>query len=270
MIKKTIRYIFLPFIFVTGILQSAGNEINKADSLFNTRFVHFNKKTILTDSVAVNEAIRLYRHILRESSDKRITYEALWKLLQAYYFKGNFTTDNTEEKKEIFSTGIDIGEHYIDVFADSVEINCWLGILWGYWGEVHSSLAAARKGVPGKVKHYAEKTIELDDHYLEAGGYRMLGRLHYMVPKIPLIMGWPSNDKSLRYLKKANEIAPDNLLNKLYLAETLYATGDKTTSKQFLQDIINNKKIVHDIIIDTWAKNQAQIAMQKLFPINSE
>ena len=83
-------------------------------------------------------------------------------------------------------------------------------------------------------------------------------------------MGWPSNDKSLRYLKKANEIAPDNLLNKLYLAETLYATGDKTTSKQFLQDIINNKKIVHDIIIDTWAKNQAQIAMQKLFPINSE
>ena len=256
-------------LVVTPFLR-ADPYIIKADSLFENRFVGFDTEKVMADSATVNKAIRLYRRAIDVNGLKYSKGEAIWKLLRAYYFKGNFTTNDLAEKQQIFNRGTEIGEKYIDQYPESVEMHCWLGILWGYWGEVHSSFAAARKGVPGKVKDYAEKTIQLDDRYLDAGGYRMLGRLHFMVPKIPLVMGWPSKEKSLEFLRKACTLAPDNLLNKLYLAETLHATGNKDEAQLLLEEILNTGEIVHDIIVDTWVKKEAQRLMEKLFPANGE
>jgi tetratricopeptide (TPR) repeat protein len=261
--------IFQLMLVFTTFLR-ADPYLMKADSLFENRFVGFDAERILADSVAINKAIGFYQQAIDVSTLNNSKREAIWKLLRAYYFKGNFTTDDIEEKQQIFSRGTEIGENYIDQYPESVEMHCWLGILWGYWGEVHSSFTAARKGVPGKVKYYAEKTIQLDDRYLDAGGYRMLGRLHLMVPNIPLVMGWPSKEKSLKFLRKACTIAPDNLLNKLYLAETLHATGNKGEAKLMLEEIVHTGEIVHDIIVDTWVKKEAQRLMEKLFPANGE
>jgi tetratricopeptide (TPR) repeat protein len=258
------RFLQLMILFNTMLI--ADDYIVKADSIFNSRIDHFDVEKVLADSTTVNRAIRLYQKSLTANRLKEEKYEAIWKLLQAYYFKGNFTTDNMEEKQRIFARGVEIGEHHIKTYSESVEIHCWLGILWGYLGEVYSSFTAARKGVPGKVKYYAEKTIELDDHYLDAGGYRMLGRLHFMVPKIPLLMGWPSKEKSMQLLKKACAIAPKNLLNKLYLAEVLYEENDKNQARLILENVIHTREIIHDIIIDTWVKNEAGRLLHKFFP----
>jgi tetratricopeptide (TPR) repeat protein len=241
----------------------AENTLTKADSLFESRNAIFNEAELLADSANINEAISLYQNEFEAGTDSSKRQEILWKLLRAYYFKGNFTTKDINGRKAIYTKGIELGENHIHEFPRSAEIHCWLGILWGYWSEVHSALTAARKGVPGKVKYYAEKTIELDDTCLDGGGYRMLGRLYFKVPKIPLLMNWPSKKKALEYLEKANGIAPENMLNKLYLAEVLFAGNKKERAQGLLREIINTEGIQHGLDVDAWIKDQAKKLMQK-------
>lgn len=238
-------------------------ELAKADSLFSRRNKRFDKEKMLADSFVVNEAINSYQKVIKQSNNSKDKLEAVWKLMQAYYFKGNFTVTSKNLKKKNFSKGIKIGETYIDVFPQSPEIYCWLGILWGYWAEIHSKLSAVRKGVPNKIKTCAEKTIELDEFYLEGGGYRMLGMVHFKVPKIPLFLNWPSKKKSLTCLEKAYKIGPDNLLNKYYLAEVLLDQNQKDHALKLLLDIIQTEQIKHGLAIDTWIKNQAKSLLQK-------
>jgi tetratricopeptide (TPR) repeat protein len=261
--KHTILAFNLIIFYALFSHSLAEDSMTKADSLFEQRNAIFNAAELLADSDNVNEAISLYQNEFDTNADSSKKQEALWKLLRAYYFKGNFTTKDNSDKKQIFSKGIEIGEKYLDEFPKSAEIHCWLGILWGYWGEVHSTLTAARKGVPGRVKYYAEKTIALDDTCLDGGGYRMLGRLYFKVPRIPLLMNWPSKKKSLEYLEKAYEIAPENMLNKLYLAEVLFANNKDERARKLLTEILNTTEIKHGLAVDTWVKRQAEELMQK-------
>ena len=263
--KYTLFVILLPVLLFITVPLVACDYIVKADSLFELRDRDFNEEKLLADSARINRAIALYKTAINDSICAEYKKDAIWKLLQALYFKGNFTTHNKSEKKEIFTEGIEIGEKYKDEFPQSVEVHCWLGIIWGYWGEVHSALSAARKGVPKKVKYYAKKTIELDDKYLDAGGYRMLGRLHFMVPKIPLLLSWPSKEKSQQFLEQAYQIAPDNLLNKLYLAEVLFSRDYKDRAFDLLHEIVDMNCIKHGLVVDAWIKKQADEFLKKNF-----
>ena len=241
----------------------ASDTLAKADSLFELRDVNFDVENLLADTSYINRAIDLYTHVLENNPDQSNKTEALWKLLQAFYFKGQFGTADKDAKKEIYSRGIDIGEKYVELLPESVEVYSWLGIMWARWAEVYGVFAAARKGVANKVKYYGEKTLEMDPDYLGAGAYRLLGMLHSSVPKIPLILTWPSKELGLEYLEKAHEIAPDNLYNKMYLAEVLYDHKQYDRAETLLKEIINTQEIVHDLAIDSFIKKQARDFLDK-------
>jgi tetratricopeptide (TPR) repeat protein len=248
---------------ITAVRLFAEDAIVKADSLFEYRNEGFNQEELLADSTNINNAIDLYKQVLTDSVNSEKKHEAIWKLLRAHYFKGNYITKDNDYKKLIFAQGMEIGEKFLPEFPESVEIHCWLGILWGYLGEVYSGLSAARMGIPKKVKYYAQKVIELNDTYLDGGGYRMLGRLHFLVPKIPIFMNWPSKKKSQLYLEKAHEIAPDNMLNKLYLAEVLFRRDQEERARILLQEILDTEGVVHGLAVDTWIKSEAKDLMKK-------
>src|SRR5262249_22178413 len=57
--------------------------------------------------------------------------------------------------------------------------------------------------------------------YANAGGHRMLGRLHTLAPKIPFFTGWVDRDRAVAELRKAVELGPEDPTNSLYLAEAL-------------------------------------------------
>jgi thioredoxin-like negative regulator of GroEL len=87
--------------------------------------------------------------------------------------------------------------------------------------------------------------------------------LYFKVPRIPLLMNWPSKKKSLEYLEKAYEIAPENMLNKLYLAEVLFANNKDERARKLLTEILSTTEIKHGLAVDTWVKRQAEELMQK-------
>jgi hypothetical protein len=237
----------------------------QADSLFERRNENFDIKRLLADTIYVNQAAVIYEDLLVSTTDSLEKSEALWKLLQTYYFKGQFCAEDEDVKQEIYEEGIEIGETYITEIPESVEVYMWLGINWARWAEVSGVLSAAMKGVAGKVKEYAEKTIRLDENYLDGGGYRLLGMLHLSVPNIPLILSWPSNEEGLLNLEKAYKIAPGNLYNKMYLAMAYHAEDQIERSKSLLLEIINTTEIVHDLAIDSFIKKEAENYLNKEF-----
>lgn len=256
-------FIYLCLVLIVPLV--ATDRIEKADSLFQLRNEHFNVQRLLADTLYINKAIIIYKDVLESSADSLEKSEVLWKLLQSYYFKGQFGEDDDDLKREIYDEGIEIGEKYIEKIPESVAAYLWLGINWARWAEVSGIFAAALKGVAGKVKYYAEKTIELDEYYLDAGGYRLLGMLNLSVPKIPFILTWPSEEKGFNYLEKAYKIAPQNLYNKMYFAMVLHSNDQTERAKSLLLEIINTQEIVHDLAIDSFVKKEAQNYLNENF-----
>jgi tetratricopeptide (TPR) repeat protein len=72
-----------------------------------------------------------------------------------------------------------------------------------------------------------EKVIQLDPGFSDAGAYRILGKIYL---EMPGAVGG-SNKRSREYLEKAVALAPDNVLNHLYLAQVLKALGDKKRAR---------------------------------------
>ncbi len=230
------------FLIIAGLLclwnvGSADELIATADSLYEHRGDSFDTETQIADSAEIDLAIDLYRQAM-ESSSYDTKVEATWKLLRAYYFKGNFTTDDKELKKRIYDDGKKLGVESLEHFPESAGINLWTAILYGVWAEEYGKLKAAREGAAGKIRDYCQKAIQLDSLFGDAGGYRILGRVHFKSPKIPFILGWPSKEKSQRYLERAIALAPDNLYGKQYLAEVLYERDQKDKAISLVQEVV--------------------------------
>lgn len=191
----------------------------------------------------IEQAIAAYTAALDEEPTH---LEARWKLLRALYFKGEFVLDDDEARRDLFAHGreiADTGRHQIErqyhLAEDSLEMNpqqvadaigsdetaaevfFWSSTHWGLWGRYRGKFAAAREGVATKIRKFAEIVILLDEDIENAGGHRVLGRLHSEAPKIPLITGWIDRERAISELRRALELAPTDLLTQVFLAEAL-------------------------------------------------
>lgn len=192
----------------------------------------------------VNEAIAAYERAVKEQPDR---LEGYWKLLQALHYKGDFAVSGKEGKQQAFARGKEVAEAALDrlakkttgsrekldamtpaqaaktvsAVAEAKPLFLWAAVHWGLWGDVFGRMAAARQGVGDKVRRYSETLVALDERYEDAGGHRVLGRLHTLAPKVPFVTGWVDREKAVSELRKAVALGPDNWDNQLFLAEAL-------------------------------------------------
>lgn len=191
----------------------------------------------------IDEVIAAYERAVKAQPDR---LEGHWKLMRALHYKGEFATPTREGKQQVFARGKEIAEAALARLArrargrekldamDPVEaakvlaqvpearpLHLWAAVHWGLWGDVFGRLAAARQGVGDRVRRYSEVLIALDERYEDAGGHRVLGRLHTLAPKVPFVTGWVDREKAVVELRRAVAIGPDNLDNHLFLAEAL-------------------------------------------------
>lgn len=193
------------------------------------------------DSAAVQAAISAYA-TLAELDPANI--EARWKLLRAEHFYGDYVLADEGERLTQFertramadegrayllrSAGLDPEERDPQTVAAALEgtpdeaaIFIYSAIHWGRWGELTGKMKAARQGVAGRLRDYAETSVLLDETFDEAGGRRFLGRLHSEAPKIPLVTGWIDRKRAVEELDRACALAPENRFNQLFLADAL-------------------------------------------------
>lgn len=170
--------------------------------------------------------------------------EARWKLLRAEHFYGDYvltgdaerlthferTRAMADESREMLlrSAGLDPEERKPETIAAALEgtsdeaaVFIYSAIHWGRWGELTGKMKAARQGVAGRLRDYAETSVLLNETFDEAGGRRFLGRLHTEAPKIPLVTGWVDREQAIEQLDRACVLAPENRFNQLFLADAL-------------------------------------------------
>ncbi|HEV7516756.1 MAG TPA: hypothetical protein VGR07_10685 [Thermoanaerobaculia bacterium] len=172
--------------------------------------------------------------------------DGFWKLLRAIHFKGEYVARTPAEKQAAFGRGREVAEAALDRLArrvggrvqldkmspqatakalagvpHAIDVYLWGGADWGLWGDAFGRLAAARQGVADRVRHYGEVAVALDERYADAGGHRLLGRLHTLAPRIPFFTGWVDHDRAVAELRRAVELGPGDPTNSLYLAEAL-------------------------------------------------
>jgi tetratricopeptide (TPR) repeat protein len=207
--------------------------IKKGDDFFEMRTVDY--KGTWASTVPVTNALSAYLKAY-ELGDR--SAELATKILQASYFYARYAEKERDKQKEVLQKGIEIGEEAIKKHPDDAALNYEMSVCWGRWGVVNGIFASAMKGVANKIRKHAERTISLDPDYAEGGGYRVMGRLHFMAPRIPLILSWPSKEESLKYLKKAVDANSDNLINHFYFAESLYHFGSNEEALKHLDIIL--------------------------------
>lgn len=234
----------------------AQTSLQQADDLYARRAENFDPATLTVDPANIDSAIELYTAAYGESTGPA-KEEACWKLIRACYFKGEFAETESDAKKAVYDVGKKAGEEGLKQFPESVELHAWMAIIWGVWGEEYGILRSAREGVAGKIRDHCEKVIELDDTYYDAAGYRVLGRLHFKAPKIPIILGWPSKDKAVEYLEQAHEMAPRNLYTKLYLAEALHNRKQQERAATLLREVIDSQGLYQGVVEDAFNRKQA-------------
>jgi tetratricopeptide (TPR) repeat protein len=162
--------------------------------------------------------------------------EARWKLARALCFKGSYTGLDEEGQRAVFDKARAAGEQAIQIVErrvrnpmpfdtkhdpDAAPSYYWAAVAWGRWALATGKTEAARKGYAEKVRNYASAVIGIDQMFEDAGGFRVLGRLHDHAPRIPGLTEWVSHEEAVRNLRQAIKLEPLSLVNRLFLAEAL-------------------------------------------------
>jgi tetratricopeptide (TPR) repeat protein len=205
----------------------------------------------VASSIEIDASLEAYSGALKKN---RSDVDDRWKYLRSTYFKAEYTEQSDEQKAALYERAMPIADEAIALEREAAgrrasrnaramepgelgaalagdvtagETFFWASVTWGQWALVHGKLQAARQGAAGRIRDEARTTIAIDPKLEDAGGYRVLGRLHCVSPKVLFVTGWVDREAGVRYLRKAVEIAPENFVNLFFLAEGLREHTDR-------------------------------------------
>ena len=237
----------------------------------------------------INKAIASYE--AAASRDPGLV-EARWKLMRAFYFKGNFTGLDDDSKKAVFEKAKRVGDEAVAILekgledkglqgilevgpealagalkdrSDSAPTYFWASACWGQWAITQGKLEAVRMGAADKIRSYGLTVIGIDPDFEDGGGYRVVGRLNDQAPWIPFITGWVSRDEALKYLRLANKVGPRNFSNRHFLAEALHHGGDAKDQAEavaleeaLVADAPSPQRLVEDLSMQELARQNVE------------
>jgi hypothetical protein len=217
--------------------------LDQGDSLFNRRAEdHQGSKA---SPNRIGQALVAYRAAWQMD---RKEARAAWQLMRGLLFAEHYVSSSLKEQYALLDEGRRVSKQAVEALRahcqkDGIPISPWpsqtcaddlkkvsgaaevyyySGSLLAEWARVHGAFAAAKSGAAAKIRDFAQMSIWIDDQVRYGGGYRMLGRLHHMCPRIPFVTRWISKKNVLPNLEKSLTIDPRRKYNRLYYAEALY------------------------------------------------
>ena len=241
----------------------------------------------VADPREIDAALDDYSAAIKKS---RNDGDAKWKYLRATYFKAEYTGLPPEKKVALYERAMPVADDAIAAqrarAADKTgmkgtslepaevgqalagdltagETFFWTAVTWGQWSLVHGKMAAVRQGAAARIRDDARATIAIDPKLEDAGGYRVLGRLHAVSPKVIFFTGWVDRDEAIKDLREAVSIAPGNLVNQFYLAEAIHEySEDRAPAVDLLKAVLAATPHPDHLVEDVRVQMDAQKDLQ--------
>ncbi|OFV90194.1 MAG: hypothetical protein A3J75_00555 [Acidobacteria bacterium RBG_16_68_9] len=162
------------------------------------------------------------------------SYEATWRLAQAYFWVAHTQPDRLF-KKAMAAKASERAQQAVEIQPERVEGRYLYAVAVGEYASTIGIMKAVTEGVAGKIETAALKAYELDRDFDSGAPMMLLGRYYYMLP-------WPKRDldRSRRYLEELKSRHPKVLTGRCYLAETYYAQGEKDQARAELDFVAQN------------------------------
>lgn len=245
-----------PLVLLLAVsVHAAEDPEARGDRLWARRAEGF-EATHKADPALAAGTVRAYEEALRaRPRDLRLHF----KLIEALYFDGHFAEADPGKARDRFDRMVELADEACTL-SDSVESHFWAAVSWGLWGMSHGHLAAAMKDVAGRVRDHSARVAELDPGYRDAAGWRILGRLHTVVPRIPVMTEWVDREQGIAFLRQAYGTSTRDLRNPLYLAEALLENKpeERTQALALLREVAGKTPRAEDLVEETETIEEAR------------
>ncbi len=259
----------------------------RGDRAFRRRAAGF-AETGAPSAGPIDAAIAAYEEALEREPGR---LDLRFKLMEAVYFKGYHVERDAKRRREHFDRLIALATRALELVeaaaggAETLSVLepaeragrlravpgaaaalYWTTAAWGLWGMTHSSLAALRRGVGGKVRDHARLLAEVDERYRDAAGLRMLGRLYTEAPKVPLVTGWIDRREGLAMLRRAVEISRRDPRNLFFLAEAIlrFEKERRAEALELLRELARRQPDPDQLVEHTETLEQARALLAEV------
>lgn len=204
---KTLYAILLFFLSVplwANAAPSVNQDLLFADSCYAARAERANGDK--ADKKNANLMIEKYRAAMADSAVLEPATEGLVKSL---FFSFRFVPFDKSKRKQKLDSLKAISEDAYRQFPKNKEIAHVYASAISMWGNERGALTSVKEGVANTVR----------DVSTAAEDWQVLGRAHFVLPYVPLVLSWPDKKLADKYLTMALQQNPKDLYNYFFLAE---------------------------------------------------
>jgi len=183
------------------------------------------------------QGLEYARMLLRENAG---SYDVAWRTARAAFW----VAEHSSDKKVMEATGkegYEAGLKAIELKPQGIDGYYWASAALGQYATGARILKALFRGLGSKYEELCEKALEINRAHDWAGPLRAYGRYWYSLPAVKRDL-----DKSKKYLEEAVKLAPMNLRNHAYLADTYFMAEEKDKALEHYTICANGKAESND------------------------
>lgn len=198
------RFLVLFLLFAVCGMGLANEDLRVADSCYAAR-----AERAKGDKADAKNAKMMIEHYLKAMGDSSVWERATEGYVKSLFFSFRFVHFEKNQRKAKLDSLKAISETAYQQFPKNKEIAHVYASALSMWGNERGALTSVKDGVAAKVRDVATA----------AEDYQVLGRAHFVLPYVPLILSWPDKKLADKYLNMALQKNPRDLYNYFFLAE---------------------------------------------------
>lgn len=198
------RFLVLFLLFAVYCVGYANEDLRVADSCYAAR-----AERAKGDKADARNAKIMIEHYLKAMGDSSVWERATEGYVKSLFFSFRFVHFEKNRRKAKLDSLKSISETAYKQFPKNREIAHVYASALSMWGNERGALTSVKDGVAAKVRDVATA----------AEDYQVLGRAHFVLPYVPLILSWPDKKLADKYLNMALQNDPRDLYNYFFLAE---------------------------------------------------
>ena len=194
-------------LLLAASFASANEFLHLADSCYAARALRANG-----DKADAKNAALMKENYLKAMEDSTVLEAATEGYVKTLFFCFRFVQFDEKQRQMHLDSLLNASASAYEKFPDNREIAHVYASTLSMWGSERNVFTSLKEGIAGKVRDVATA----------AEDWQILGRAHFVLPYVPLILPWPDEKLADKYLTMALEKNRKDIYNYYFLADLRY------------------------------------------------